>query len=415
MSKIGYRVKSSAMFYALFLLSIVSIVIAGLFQLSSLNQQLEFKLELESILVNNSKSGLVYAKAYFQELPSNQETTIRLFDKGIDSVVISKRNWGGYQIIESKAVHNSNSFTKVVLVGSQNKLPLPNLYLADQGRPLSLCGKTRLEGSCLLPKSGVKRAYIYGENYQGTDLIYGSKKESKKQLPQINDELILNLNLVANLKQEWNNEIENLIVSFDSIGVHLFSNNPIYINSQTLKGQIIIESKDSIVVSSNSVLEDVILKSPKIIIEENFRGSFQCLASQNINVEKNVILEYPSVLALVESKSGLIPSSIDISTNVQLIGSVFLVSESPDFRKPVSLNIEEKSILNGLVYCDGQTQLKGEVNGSLYTKSFYLKTASSAYQNHLLNAKISNNLPDEFISIPLLEETNIIKTIKWLN
>jgi len=415
MSKIDYRVKSSAMFYALFLLSIVSIVIAGLFQLSSLNQQLEFKLELESILVNNSKSGLVYAKAYFQELPSNQEATVRLFDKGIDSVVISKRNWGAYQIIESKAIHNKKSFTKVILVGSQNKIPLPNLYLADQGRSLSLCGKTKLEGNCLLPKSGVKRAYISGENYQGTDLIYGSKRDSKKQLPKINDELILNLNLSAGQKQEWNNEIENLIVPFDSIGVHLFSNTPIYINSQTLKGQITIESTDSIVISSNSILVDVILKSPKIIIEENFRGSFQCLASQNIRIERNVILEYPSVLGLVETKSGLKEGSIDISTNVQLIGSVFLVSETPDFRKPVSLNIEEKSILNGFVYCDGQTQLKGEVNGSLYTKSFYLKTASSAYQNHLLNAKVSNNLPEEFVSIPLLEQSNRIKTIKWLN
>jgi len=415
MSKIGYRVKSSAMFYALFLLSIVSIVIAGLFQLSSLNQQLEFKLELESILVNNSKSGLVYAKAYFQELPSNQETTIRLFDKGIDSVVISKRNWGGYQIIESKAVHNSNSFTKVVLVGSQDETQLSNLYLADQGRPLSLCGKTRLEGSCLLPKSGIKRAYISGQNYQGTDLIYGSKHDSKKQLPKINDELILNLNLSSGQKQEWNNDIEDLKVPFDSIGIHLFSNNPIYINSQTLKGQIVVESADSIVVSSNSVLADVILKSPKIIIEENFRGSFQCLANQNISIEKNVVLEYPSVLGLVETKNGLKASSIYISTNVQLIGSVFLLSESPDFRKPIKLSVEEESIINGFVYCDGQTELKGTINGSLYTKSFYLKTASSAYQNHLLNAKISDNLPDEFISIPLLEQSNRIKTIKWLN
>lgn len=413
MRRTDYHIKSSAMFYALFLLSVVSIIIGGLFQLSSLNQQLEFKLELESILANNSKSGLVYAKAYFQELPLNQNTTIRLFNKGIDSVVISKRNWGAYQIISSKAIHQSKQITKIGLVGSQSQTVPPNLYLADQGRPLSLCGKTKLEGQFELPKSGVKRAYIAGQNYQGNKLLYGSKTDSEKQLPEINDELILNLVTVP--KSEWNSGVEEMVVPFDSVAVHLFSTQPIYINSQSFKGQIIIESEDSIIVSANAVLQDIILKSPKISIEENFKGNVQCIASETIMIQNNVILEYPSVLGVIETQNNTISSSINISSHVQIVGSVFLLSETPNFRIPIQLSIKENSIINGFVYCDGQTELKGEIKGSLYTKSFYLKTASSAYQNHLLNATISNNLPVDFIPIPLLNESDNIKTIKWLN
>ncbi len=415
MKVLVYRAKASAMFYALFLLSIVSIIIAGLFQLSSLNHQLEFKLELETILVNNSKSGLAYAQSYFNELPSNSKTTIRLFDKGIDSVIISKQNWGGYYIIKSKAVHHNKSFTKISMVGNENTTPLPNLYLADQGRPLSLCGETRLEGKCALPKTGVKRAYIAGENYIGTKLIYGSKINSGKQLPAINKELILNLNLSNGQKKEWDPNQVELINSFDSLAIHLVSNGPIYIQNQTLKGHILIESSDSIIVSSTATLKDVILKSPKIRVEEYFRGNFQCLASKKIEIKSHVVLEYPSVLGLVETKTPVETSMIKIAKNVQIVGSVFLVSEAPNFRKPIKLTIDENSVLNGFAYCDGQTQLKGEINGSLYTTSFYLKTASSAYHNHLLNAKLSNNLPIEFVSIPLLEQSTKIRQLKWLN
>ena len=408
------RVKSSAMFYALFLMTIVSIVIAGLFQLSDLNKQLASKFEIQEILVKNSKSGLAYGQAYFLEL-SQKEMTVRLFDQGIDSVVLSKKNWGAYQILKSKAVHQDQSFSKMVLVGSLAKTKLPNLYLADQGRPLSLTGKTKIEGSCKLPEAGVKRAYISGENYQGDKLIYGQKENSGKQLPQINDELILNLNLIEGEKLEWDNTLPSYYCPFDSLPVHFVSDAPIFIGTQSFSGQIIIESKDSIVISSQAQLEDVIIKSPKIIIESGFRGNIQCLASDGIIVEESVILEYPSVLGVVQLQQKEKPSFISIQSQSKIIGSVFILSEVQNFRKPVKLLIEKESVVHGLVFSQGQTELKGRVNGSIFTQSFYLKTASSVYQNHLLNAEITNQLPKEFIPIPLLESSNKIKIIQWLN
>lgn len=412
---IDLKVKSSAMVYALFLLTIVSIVLAGMFQMSTLNKNLESKFEIESILVNNSKSGIAYAQAYFLELEPNKKTTVCLFNEGIDSVMLSKKSWGAYQIIESKAVHQQQSFTKQVMVGSDSKSELPNLYLANQGRPLSVCGTTKIEGKAYLPESGIKRAYIGGTSYQGDKLIYGSKQNSEKQLPSINDELILQMNLVEGEKMEWDNELESFNCPFDSIPVHFYSNQPIVVDHQKLTGQIIIESTDSVLVTVNSILKDVIIKSPKIIIESGFRGNLQCLASEKIEIQSDVILEYPSVLGLVESEQKDESATIIIDENAQVVGTVFLLSEAPNFRQPIQLSIQKNAILNGLVYCNGETELKGEINGSLYTQSFYLKTASSGYQNHLLDAKITNNLPKEFIPISLLEESNKVKIIQWLN
>jgi len=413
--KIDFNLQASAMVYALFLLTVVSIIIGGLFYLSSLNRKLESTFEIEEILVNNSKSGIVYAQANFLELPTNKNVTIRLFNKGIDSVILTKQNWGAYQIITSQAVHNQKSFTKFVMVGSQSKSDLTNLYLADQGRPLSLSGKTKIEGLCHLPQTGVKRAYISGTSYEGTKLIYGQQKTSEKQLPKINSDLILQINQSSGEQQEWNNEVLNYHVPFDSITVHFISNAPIIIQNQNLSGKIIIESTDSVIISNEAMLKDIIIKSPKIIIENGFRGNIQCLATEIIRIEENVILEYPSVLSLIEIQQKEQKSSIQIAENTQIVGSVFLMSEVPNFRNPISLDISDQSIVNGFVYCNGQTELKGTVNGSIYTQSFYLKTASSAYQNHLLNAQILNNLPKEFIPIPLLEMSDQIKIVQWLN
>ena len=63
------RVKSSAMFYALFLMTVVSIIIAGLFQLSDLNKMLASKFEFQDILVKKSKSGLNSKKCSLSSRP----------------------------------------------------------------------------------------------------------------------------------------------------------------------------------------------------------------------------------------------------------------------------------------------------------------------------------------------------------
>ncbi|MGV6862294.1 MAG: hypothetical protein ACWA41_11010 [Putridiphycobacter sp.] len=409
------KLQSSAMYYAMFLLTMVSIIIAGLFQFSLLNNKLETQLEIERILTNNAKSGIAYGQAYFLELEPRKKNFIRLYDEGIDSVILTKKNWGGYQIIESKAIHHNLIKTKIALVGSKSPTDLPTLFLADQGRPLSLCGKTKIKGTVEIPQSGVKRAYIAGESYQGDKLIYGTQTNSSKQLPQINIEVVEKINSIDEAYINWDSDLAYLDSPFDSLPTYFYSKQPIFIKNQSLKGQILIESTDSIVVMGTADLNNVILKSPTIIIENNFRGSIQCIASEKIELKENVILEYPSLLGVNEQISSENDSKIIIGENSQIVGTVFLISQVPNFRKPLQLQILENSVVNGLVYCDGQTELKGKVNGSIYTQSFNLNTASSSYQNYLLNAEIINELPEDFIPAPILEMSNHIKIIQWLN
>ena len=143
------------------------------------------------------------------------------------------------------------------------------------------------------------------------------------------------------------------------------------------------------------------------------------LSSLHLSVsylKNKVLLKYPSVLGLIET---LIPNEysaeILIGAKSQVLGSVFAISEAPNFRMPVQISIDKDAEVDGLVYCQGRTQLKGTVNGNLYTQKFYLETPSSKYENHLLDAKILNSLPSDFVSVSLFENSNTLTQITWLN
>ena len=56
----------------------------------------------------------------------------------------------------------------------------------------------------------------------------------------------------------------------------------------------------------------------------------------------------------------------------------------------------------GNLYCSGKLMLKSNVYGSVYTNRFFLKTASSSYENMISDIEINvDKLPEYFISISL--------------
>lgn len=409
------RLKSSSIYYALFLSVIFGLFLGGMILFSSLNRQFSAQLDVRDILLDNAKSGIEYGQANYQELKVNEPQEIQLFGEGIDSVRIEKKQWGAFTIISSTAHHNKWSRSKVALSGQMNNPSDPNLYLVDQGRPFSLCGATKLEGKCMIPKAGVKRAYIEGKNYQGDKMIYGTTGVSERSLPAVSPDFISNISASTGEIRIWENDQDSVVNSFAEEGIHFIDDNFTSLENIYLSGQIIIESKDSIYVSASAQLDHVILKSPVIYIEKGFIGTAQFLATERIVLEEEVTLLYPSVVGIIESDfSKEKNAQITIGEKSHVIGSVFALSENPNFRLPVQLSIEKEAEVDGLVYCQGRVQLKGTVKGNLFTQKFYLETAASKYENHLLDAKILNALPEDFVYISLFENANPLTQIQWL-
>lgn len=412
--QVNTKIKASAIQYALILSIVFAFLLGGLILYAGSNRKILTRLKIQELLRLNANSGIEYSKVFLNGFKFNEVKRVSLFNSGLDSIEISKENWGAYQVVKSRAVHQDIFFEKLALMGGNSNMSQTSLYLADYGSALALCGETRIEGVCFLPKRGVKRAYIANQNYIGSKLIYGVSKRSSNQLPQINSELIDAVNRpVLTEKKNWV-EQDTVLNSFKNEALYFVSEGSISINTIVIKGKVIIESKDSIFISNQANLDGVIVKAPTVHIQAGFEGTLQIYATHKIVLENDVTLKYPTVLGLMEDTKHNKISGIEIGTQSIVLGSVFLLTSVVDFRKELLLNCQTDSKIAGLVYCQGKTQLQGEVNGQIYTNKFYLKTASSAYENHLLGAKIINKLPKEFSVIPLLEKNKYLKTIKWL-
>lgn len=409
------RLKSSSIYYALFMSLIISLFLGGMILFSSVSKQFSSQLELEDRLIQNAHSGIEYGLASAQELEFDKKTEVDLFEEQIDSVAITKTKWGAFTVISSQAHLKNKSYQKTSLAGQTNEVNSPNLYLVDQGRAVSLSGETRIEGKCLAPESGFKRAYIEGKNYQGTQMVYGSLSKSEKSLPKIQDNFASEILSFSGLIEKWE-DVDSVEVPFSETGKHFIDDNFVSLQNTYLKGQLVLEAKDSIFVGRNAQLDQVILKSRVIYIEKGFVGTAQFFATEKIVLEEEVTLTYPSVLGLLEQESPKIQQNlIQIGAKSRVLGSVFAVSEHPNFRLPVQIDVAKESQVDGLVYCQGKTQLKGTVNGSLYTQKFYLETPSSKYENHLLDAQILDDLPQGFIYISLFETNNPLTQLQWLD
>ena len=409
------KVNSSAIQFALILSVIIALLLGGLILFSGVNKNLQTQFKIQEQVMLNATSGIEYGKAFSNELSLNSPQFIRLYDEGVDSVEITKKNWGAYLVFLSKGHHKNYEFQKIAMVGQQTKGITESLYLADLGNPLSVCGKTRLSGKCAIPKRGIKRAYIAGQNYIGNRLVYGTSTVSESQLPSINKSILSQINTPFLVEQLAWEQKDSIVNSFSNDPVYYYENGPINLSNIFVKGQVIIESADSIFVSKSAELDNVILRSPVVHFEQGFIGQVQVFSDYKIRLENDVILKYPSVLGLIELAPKAEVSGIEIGENSKVLGSVFLTSEKPDFRKEIRLDIQKGAAIFGLAYCNGKTQVKGKINGHLFTKKFYLKTASSSYENHLLNAEIYNDLPEAFVLIPLLDEFNKYVTLTWLN
>lgn len=54
-----------------------------------------------------------------------------------------------------------------------------------------------------------------------------------------------------------------------------------------------------------------------------------------------------------------------------------------------TIEIDEKGLLLGDLYCSGKLMLKSNVYGSVYVNRFFMKTASSTYENMISDIEIN--------------------------
>src|SRR5690554_427725 len=408
--------RAGAMTYAIILSIIVGAFCMALIWISTAHRNTRAVLKNKERLIVNSLAGVDFT------LNTENHTQEKLHIINNDTVYTTKSNWGMFNFATVTAVKNKRTLTRALLTGIKvNPKNLPALYLSDNNKPLKITGNTILRGALFVPKRGIERAFIQGKKFSNKDLYIGRKQIAEKRLPQLNKQITaLNFETITSDKGVFYLDVlpEDSTFSFQN-ETQLFEKGFPLIIREKLSGNLIISSKDSIYVSNSAQLNNIILIAPLVRFEEGFEGTVQVFSEKQVVLEENVLLNYPSSIYLNDQNIDFRRGDTAIvvfKENAHLLGGVLITSTSPDYRNPVKLDISKDASIVGLVYNQGETQLKGRIIGSLYTNSFYLNTKSSSYTNHLMDAEINGQIIPEYFVFPNWLNNNNEKEafIRWL-
>lgn len=396
------NLKASSLTNAIFLCLMISIFCGCLVLIAHYQNMLNQKLEIEENLINNNTSCFHYFLSNIDKLEPNKSVQIDIFEDGILSFGL-KKSWGFYDVLICKTVFKKDSAFSIALVGKnqdlKNRLAL---FVTDYNKPLKVSGNNNFIGDLKVPYGRVEQGYIGDFNNKLVSVI-GDQKQSEKQIPKINKDLnLIDLNF------------KTLPISFyqDSVIFNSFKNETIKIDltdinqlgDTKIKGNFILSSKKAIKISNTTQLEDVLIIAPKVVIKSGFKGNIQIIADQNVVIEENVNLKYPSSVYL---KNDTNESIVTIGKKSKIAGGIVLTGNTLKGALKRKLIIQESAKIIGDVYCYGATQLQGEVIGTLYADKMFLKTETSDYENVIVNGNVNrDSLPKKFIRLPLFNTIN---------
>lgn len=369
-------------------------------------------------------SGINYFLCSPKVIAINETQNLQLYNDENSSVEITRKKWGVFDLIISKAVWQKHSYSMVAITGDNfSETDKIALYLADRNKPLGVCGDTKIKGTCYLPKAGVEPTYIEGKNFTGKEMINGTKKISEKIMPIFDDikeyySIVKERKFLAESDSviEYSDFISDTLVnSFLNKTILLYSVNDIKLENKFLKGNIKVVSEKSVKIAKLNELQDIIVVAPYVNFNKGFSGRLQAYASDSLSVDDEVEINYPSVLGVLVTRTDTIQPYILIKQKAKVAGLVFLYSETtPAVLKPY-IKIDKDALICGQLISSCDIQLQGTVQGSVYCNRFILKTPSSYYENNLLDAVVDfTELPKEYVGICAGDNHTQKKIVKWL-
>lgn len=397
------KVKAGALQYVV-LLSLLIFFLIGMFMLRAQysNYQVN-ELIVQERLYDNLESAKVLLKSNASLSQSKRKFQLKLFQDDHSLVDLIVENWGVFKIAHLRASWRQHMREQYLLLGDNIwKDGRPSLYLADKNRYLSVCGETWLGGPVNLPALGVRKSYVDGVGYYRSKAIQGEIRRSEKNLPPIksNFSALFNSLFVLDYQKDsvvlWEDvSHQKLSRSFAKKALFIWSPDVLVIDEIEVKGKVKIMSLKEIVVGSNAKLAQCLLIAPKVRIEQGFTGRVQIFARDSVLIHKNCQFFMPSVVYMHGNNA---KKELQVASNVRFSGDIVLTGKNEKFSP--SIKIDKNSRVEGLIYCNGKVELKGDVAGSLYTDRFVLQTPSALYENHLLNNRIDfSDLNSSYVGV----------------
>ena len=393
-------IRAASLIYAIFISLVIGILCYSLVLTFSLNLNLENHFELRRRLLTNNDSALEYLKANYNTLGNERE--VFLFPKENDiKTYFEESPWGMFRKYTVISMAKKDSVRQDILMADRHLNTSPALYLRDNDTEFKIAGKTEINGNIFISGYGLKKTTITGNSGFYEPKFTGMVFRSDKILPKV--ESFKNSNPEASelLLLEDIRET-SLINSFDRITKIIEVEN--ILENIRLKGNIILRSKDTLSIMPSAILEDVIIEAPKVVFRSGNQGNVQVFSTHEIELEKDVKLNYPSVL-VVSSDDTSTEKKIIVGESSVVEGTVILYGNGLIDENKNTLIIENDAEITGDVYCDGKLSLYGIVKGSVFASALLYKTDNSQYYNLIFNGKIlTDQLPANYFQVSLLED-----------
>lgn len=415
------RIRASALYISLILSMLIVLICGSVLSVGYIYRMENKKQERRDRLDANMASGIAIVLDKDFKTDALQQSS--LFGEEGDSVALGKQSWGIFELGTVKAWTAADTLQKVFLIGSVMKDTLKTLYLADEDRPLSISGKSLIRGSAFLPKSGIKAAYVENATYTDKTLVYGSIKDSGRELPEPDAEMLKQAQTLIDEmtgedkdpgKLDKDSTINSFFKPVKKIRLGLDEAN---LSRITALGNIIISCDTTLVVDAQSRLDRVILVAPHVLIKEGFRGNIQVVATDSITLGNKVQLDYPSALLVLKNDTAKFQIRIDIGKDCKIAGHVFAYEKTRSLLMPM-VAIGEGTLVKGEIYVKGYLNMgkKSAVQGSVSLIRFMARTASSLYENYLIDVQLNRPaLSRYYLGSKLLNaEATQNKVLCWL-
>lgn len=324
--------------------------------------------------------GNISEEGYYQLYENNPQL----------SVSVKTKQWGLYEIAEVRAM--DEHFSSIRMLGKAQDCDYEaSLWVCSRDMSLTFGGKSVVKGRTYIPDNGIKYATLGTLPFQGKEIEDYNVDLSERELPEVNRSNLYLMDKYLKETEVIPSSEDNRYkpyYSFSEKEVHYYI--PDDIQQYTMKGHVVLHG-DDIVLSSGTVLNDVILLARRVTIDEGFRGSLQIIATDTVILGSNAHLRYPSGIYL-KGNNDRTYLRMDENSTLNGYAIIFGTTEN-NTENNIEVNFRQAptAVFNGLLYVDGIARLEGYCYGGTYLKECYYFSSDKVYASTICNAEIYRN------------------------
>lgn len=411
------KLKGGALYIALIISILIGTILSVFILLSNFNNRETISRLSYTQLQWNIESAFNIAQSESFIKEENYQWKKNSFND--DSIKIKKLQWGAYTLISAET-KNRHQYLKQIGLFGINSFKDTALMMSDNGRPINLAGKTKLNGYCYFPKGTYKTTYIEGQGFSSEGNIANFIKQAPSAFSEVKKQFISELEACAkDLNPKTDSFISNIEIVKNPFNAKtaVFQANQIRLENNILNGNIKLVSAEEVIIENTAHLENILIIAKKVRIKKDFTGSLHVIASDSIIVEEQCSLKYPSSLVVYKKDKqpteGM--STIIINKGCKIQGAIIAIGTEKAETPNVFLSVDKECEIYGLLYSSGYAGLQGKIFGNAFAQKLLLKTPSAVYENHLLNCEIDSREYAGTIVIPaIFEKYKLNRCVKWL-